>query len=147
MGTITRNFSYCEFEQSDYAYTHGIVNIISTMSVRGAIKELTTTILQPLRDAWGKPITISSGYRCEELNKAVGGSKTSAHMTGYAADIQCDAESDQDLFNAFAKNFLQEQGIPFDQCITEQAGETKWLHIGLYNNKGEQRRQMFEINA
>jgi len=125
MGTITKNFSYSEFEQSDYAYMHGIVNIISSMSIRDAIKELTTTILQPLRDAWGKPITISSGYRCPELNKAVRGSKTSAHMLGYAADLQCDAESDQDLFNAFVKGFLQEQKIPFDQCIVEQAGKTK----------------------
>lgn len=146
MGTITKNFSYAEFEQSAYAHTHGIINIIHTSAVRDAVKELTVTILQPLRDAWGKPLTISSGYRCPELNDAVGGSKTSAHLTGYAADIQVDSESDQDLFNVFAVQFLLNKRIPFDQCIMEKSGTTKWLHIGMYNNAHEQRRQTMTID-
>ena len=69
MGTISKNFSYHEFEASDTAYKKGICNVITSFEVRDAVKELTETILQPLRDAWGRPIAISSGWRCDELNR------------------------------------------------------------------------------
>lgn len=142
MGTITKNFSYAEFEKSDIAKARGICNIIHSIEVRDNIRELTEKILQPLRDAWGKPLTISSGYRCPELNNAVGGSKTSSHLLGYGADIQAD---NQDAFNAFAVDFLTKNNIAFDQCIIEKSGRTQWLHIGLRNINFQQRRQTFAI--
>ena len=55
MGTISKNFSYREFEESATAKAQGITNVISSFEVRDAIRELTNTVLQPLRDAWGLP--------------------------------------------------------------------------------------------
>ncbi|MCM1176571.1 MAG: D-Ala-D-Ala carboxypeptidase family metallohydrolase [Bacteroidales bacterium] len=89
MGTISRDFSYHEFEASDMADSNGIVNRIVSDEVRNSVKALVENVLQPLRDAWGKPLHISSGYRCQELNKAVGGVPSSQHVLGEAADISC----------------------------------------------------------
>ncbi|MGM9737540.1 MAG: D-Ala-D-Ala carboxypeptidase family metallohydrolase [Candidatus Cryptobacteroides sp.] len=139
MGTITANFSYWEFEQSEKADKKGICNVIRTFEVRDAVKELTEMILQPLRDAWGGPITISSGWRCEELNKEVGGSATSAHKTGYAADIVPN-KGDLESFFQFVKKWLTENKVKFDQCAIEgDKYGAVWVHIGLY---GPNRRQL-----
>lgn len=139
MGTISRNFSYREFERSETADKKGICNVIRTFEVRDAVKELVNEILQPLRDVWGRPITVSSGWRCDELNKAVGGSPTSAHVTGYAADIVPDTGG-VDAFFAFVKGWLLDTGTKFDQCALEWNPRTgaKWVHIGLKGPKGRQ---------
>ena len=89
MGTISENFSYREFERSDTAERKGITNVITTVEVRDSIKALVDEVLQPLRTAWGKPLSINSGYRCPELNREVGGVPTSQHVKGEAADIAC----------------------------------------------------------
>ena len=87
MGTISKNFDYREFEKSDTAARLHIVNCINEAEVRDNIKALVEDILQPLRDAWGGPLFINSGYRSKELNKAVGGVVTSQHCKGQAADV------------------------------------------------------------
>lgn len=89
MGTISKNFSYREFEESDIAKRKGITNVITTVQVRDSIKALVDNVLQPLRDAWGQSLIVNSGYRCPELNKAAGGVETSQHVKGEAADIHC----------------------------------------------------------
>lgn len=145
MGTITKDFSYREFEASATADRKDICNVIRTFEVRDAVKELTLTILQPLRDAWGGGIRITSGWRCEELNNAVLGSKTSAHLTGYAADIQ---PSDGRIgeFMDFAESWLKRTGVPFDQCIRETDNRgARWLHIGLKGPDGCQRGQFLTL--
>ena len=139
MGTISKNFSYSEFEASETADRKGISNVINTFEVRDAVKELTETILQPLRDAWGGPITISSGWRCDELNKEVGGSATSAHKTGYAADIVPN-KGDLETFFQFVKKWLVDNKVKFDQCAIESGRRgAVWVHIGMY---GPNRRQL-----
>lgn len=139
MGTITSNFSYREFEYSKKAEEKSICNVIRTFEVRDAVKELTETILQPLRDAWGGPITISSGWRCDELNKEVGGSATSAHKTGYAADIVPN-NGDLETFFQFVKKWLVDNKVKFDQCAIESDRRgAVWVHIGMY---GPNRRQL-----
>lgn len=87
MGTISKDFSYSEFEKSDTANRLHINNAITSFEVRDNIKALVENILQPLRDAWGGPLFINSGYRCLELNKAVGGVPTSQHCVGQACDV------------------------------------------------------------
>lgn len=87
MGTISKDFSYREFEASPTAERKGICNVITTAAVRDAVKELVERVLQPLRDRVGHPLRINSGYRCPELNRAVGGVATSQHVKGEAADI------------------------------------------------------------
>lgn len=89
MERISKDFKYSEFEASDTAKRLGIDNSIPDGDVRDNIKALVENVLQPLRDAWGGPLVINSGYRCLELNKAVGGVPTSQHVLGQAADVGC----------------------------------------------------------
>ena len=86
-GKISKNFTFAEFTKSDTAKRLHINNAITTWEVRDNIIALVEDVLQPLRDAWGGPLFINSGYRCLELNKAVGGVPTSQHVLGQAADV------------------------------------------------------------
>jgi hypothetical protein len=81
-----------------------------------------------LRDKYGKAIIVNSGYRCEALNKAVGGSKTSHHRYGLAADITAKSKTE----NKKLFNLAQELDLPFDQLIDEK--NYSWIHIS-YNQK------------
>lgn len=84
MSTISKDFSYSEFENSRVAKEKGICNVITSFEIRDAIKSLVDNVLQPLRDIAGVPLQINSGYRCGELNAAIGGVPTSQHMKGEA---------------------------------------------------------------
>lgn len=127
MGTISKNFSWKEFEASDTAKKHGIANAITDWDVRDNIMALVENLLQPLRDAWGKPLTINSGYRCAELNQKVGGVPTSQHCTGEAADVGC---SDPLELARLAVRL----GLPFDQLIVYPT----FVHFS-HKLEGEQR--------
>ena len=84
---ISKSFKWSEFTKSDTATRLHIQNEIVDWDVRDNIKALVEEVLQPLRDAWGGPLFINSGYRSPELNKAVGGVATSQHCKGQAADV------------------------------------------------------------
>ena len=130
MGTISKNFSYREFEESATAKAQGITNVISSFEVRDAIRELTNTVLQPLRDAWGLPLHVNSGYRCPKLNAAVGGASTSQHTKGEAADIK--AEHPVKL-----AQLAYDLGLPYDQMIIYPT----FVHFS-HKLKGTQRKQV-----
>jgi len=130
MGTISKNFSYREFEASETADRQGIINIINSAQVRDAIQALVLTVLQPLRDAWGQGLHVNSGYRCPALNAAVGGTVTSQHVKGEAADIKAPhpiklAQLAYDL------------GLPYDQMIIYPT----FVHFS-HKLSGTQRRQI-----
>lgn len=110
MGTISKNFSYKEFEESETAVRKGIANVINTTEIRDSVKALVLNVLQPLRDAWSKPLHINSGYRCPALNEAVGGVATSAHLYGQAADVACDNPYE-------LASLAKELNLPYDQMI------------------------------
>lgn len=135
---MSKNFSLREFLVSDTASREGIDNTPS-LEVVSHLEEL-ADFLQGLRDAWGKPIRVTSGYRCPELNKAVGGVKNSAHLFGYGADIVSDDFSD---FTKFALAWIKSKD--FDQFLIEKSGSTRWLHISIRNSNGEQRHQIKSI--
>ena len=86
---------------------------------------LVNNILDPLREAWGAPIIIGSGYRCPELNKLVGGVKNSQHMTGEAADIKTVSDTKED--NKKLYELIKELNLPVDQCINEYY--YYWIHV------------------
>lgn len=106
---LTKNFKLSEFERSQTAENNGIDNTIPEWAVSN-IKLLCERLLQPVRDLYGKPMRVGSGYRCKELNEKVKGSKTSDHMKGKAADIHC--ESPKKLLEV-----LLDSGLDFDQAI------------------------------
>lgn len=131
-GKISRNFTFEEFTKSDVARRFHINNAITSWEVRDNIIALVENVLQPLRDAWGEPLFINSGYRCPELNShsLVGGSKTSQHVTGQAADV---ASSDPYGLAKMAKKMK----LPYDQCIVYPT----FTHFSFRAN-GENRNQI-----
>lgn len=136
----TKNFTQKEFEYSDTAKQYNINNKLPKEYEHYA--QETLTFLQGIRDAWGSGIRINSGYRSKELNDKIGGSKTSAHLIGYAADIY-PVNNKWDEFLKFIKDYLKDK--VFDQCIIEKSGSSKWIHIGLKNLKIQQRKMIFNI--
>ena len=141
---LSKNFTLGEFIASDTAKKLGIDNN-PTLADIYHMEELCFYVLQPIRDAWGKPIKITSGFRSWALNKAVGGSQTSVHPRGWAADIR-PASGSYKEFEEFVVKFLKEHPeIKFDQVIRETSGRSKWLHIGYKNSVGRQRRMIFDI--
>ena len=92
------------------------------------LEKLVEFILDPLREKYGKPIHVNSGYRCPALNKAVNGSKTSQHMSGLAADITAGSVAK----NKILFNLVQELNLPFDQLIDEK--NFRWVHVS-YSDK------------
>lgn len=118
-------FSFQEFERSDTAYRHGIDNTMPEAAKKN-VAVLVDKVLDPLREAWGKPITVTSGYRCAALNKAVGGVPTSMHLTGNAADITTGNEVD----NRKLYQLVQELNLPYFELIGKKYG-FKWLHVSF----------------
>ena len=117
MGTISKNFSYREFEKSETADRLGLCNVITTVRVRDAVRALTLSILQPLRDFLALAVLISSGFRCRELNIAVGGVDTSQHTKGEAADIYVLLEDGSRMPSVELARIIIQLGLPFDQLI------------------------------
>ena len=126
-------FALKEFVKSNTAARLGINNNPSE-DVKKNIELLVEKILDPLREKFGKPIIVTSGYRCKELNKAVGGAAKSQHMSGEAADIRTVEDSksaNKELFN-----LIIELGLPFDQLINEH--DYDWVHVSY----GKRNRRM-----
>ena len=117
-------FSFHEFERSDTAYRHGIDNTLPD-KLKGNVAVLVDKVLDPLREAWGKPIAVTSGYRCAALNKAVGGSATSHHCKGMAADLTTgNRVENRKLFQ-----LIMDLKLPFTQLIDEK--NFQWVHVSL----------------
>lgn len=140
-----RYFNLKELCASDVATKKKIDNF-PTFQVAEHLAELTETILEPLRAAWGGPIKVTSGYRCDALNKAVGGVANSVHRLGYAADLQ-PGNGKIDAFIKFTKEWLLKSGTKFDQLLLESKGATRWIHIGLYSSTGSQRGETKKIDV
>jgi len=113
-------FSLEEFTVSQTATRRGIDNTPDNRVV-DELRRLVHHILDPLRDITKSPITVSSGYRSPELNKAIGGSSTSQHCFGQAADINCPVIGPERLFN-----LIKGSKLPFDQLINEYGS---WVHV------------------
>lgn len=130
-GRISANFTFAEFTKSDTAKRLHINNAITSWEVRDNIIALVEDVLQPLRDAWGGPLFINSGYRCPELNEAVGGVPTSQHVKGQAADVGVTDPL------ALAKLAIKKK-INFDQMIVYPS----FVHFS-YKKDGENRGEVF----
>lgn len=131
-----KHFSLHEFTRSDTAQRNAIDNTPPTGAIDN-LSALVDNVLDPLREAWGAPIDVTSGYRCPRLNKAVGGSPTSQHMTGQAADITAGSPVD----NRRLFQMILDLGLPFDQLIDERG--FSWIHVS-YRADGHNRRQIFK---
>lgn len=126
-------FTLKEMTKSDTAIRRRISNVPNEQEKQN-IYQLVEKILDPLREAYGKPIIVSSGFRCEKLNTAVRGSKTSQHKTGQAADIRSLEDTREENKKLF--DLIKKLNLPFDQLINEY--DYDWVHVSYSDRNRKQ---------
>ena len=133
---ISEHLSLSEVIRSESAKRNGISNMPTPEHIEN-FKILATKVFEPIREHFGVPIRISSGYRSKELNKCVGGSTTSQHSSGEAIDI------DQDYTTITNKQVFEyiRDNLTFDQLINEL--DYSWVHVS-YKANGKQRGEVLE---
>lgn len=129
-----KHFSLTELTRSSTAKRLGIDNTPDADAVK-RLEALVANVLDPLREAYGKPIKVTSGYRCPKLNRAVGGTASSQHLKGEAADITAGSPSE----NLYIYNLLK--NLPIDQAINERKGS--WIHVSYSSRRC--RRQFLSL--
>lgn len=126
---LTKNFTLKEMYESTTAIRLGIDNTPSDIVIK-MLLHLCKKVLQPLREHIGESIKVSSGYRSTDLNKKIGGSKSSQHCLGQAADIRC-GERTAELYYYIKNNLI------FDQIIWEFGNDDNpdWVHVSYSTTK------------
>jgi hypothetical protein len=146
---LSKNLSLAEVTRSETAKRKGISNMPTPEHLEN-FKKLAEKVFQPIREHFGVPIHISSGYRSAALNKAIGGAgktvngvyiPSSQHCTGEAIDIDMDGTS---VTNAAIFNYIKDN-LEFDQLIWEFGTDTNpdWVHVS-YESTGKQRKQILK---
>lgn len=139
---ITQNFTLAELTRSQKANKlkiHNHPNEIALSNLTIATKAL----WQPVRDILGVPMIITSGYRSPTLNRAIGGSTTSAHCHGLAIDFIAPKFGNTRKIARYLVAQLHERGIKFDQLILEfPDSPNSWIHLGYKHPNGQQRGQV-----
>lgn len=130
-------FTFFELEFSQKAFERRIKNE-PTPAVEDNLRLLVERLLDPLRERYGKPVVVDSGFRNAQVNKLVGGVANSQHLTGCAADLQTGSR----LENQHLARLLAQSGLPFDQLIDEH--DYGWVHVS-YNPSGYQRCEILRI--
>lgn len=134
---LSEHFELMEFVRSNKA-TELLIDNTPPKNVIDWLKYGCEYILEPFRVELGKPVTITSGYRCPELNKAIGGVSNSQHMLGQAADIAVTSEADgMQKFNILKQNKF------VDQLLFEHSKHSIWLHVSW----SDKPRQIFRQNC
>lgn len=136
---ISKNFTLDELLASATAKQQHIINAPGIEEVCN-LCALVHHVLQPLRDAMGESIKIGSGYRCPQLNKAVGGVSTSQHMKGEAADLCIDGDMKK------GKRWFEwiKKHCKFDQLIWEHNSKGNyWVHVS-FRADGKNRQQVID---
>ncbi len=134
---LSKNLSLAEVFKSATATRRGINNYTEDKTVLDNLKLLADNIFQPIRDHFNKPIFVVSGYRCELLNRAVGGATSSQHKLGQAIDIDQDGRSK--ITNAEVFNYIKDN-LEFDQLIWEFGTDENpdWVHVSYSNRHRKQ---------
>ena len=137
---LSKNFILEELIHSNTAERMGIDNVPKDEKVVENLRSLCLEVLQPLRDYVGAPVYINSGYRCPELNMAVGGVKNSQHCRGEAADIRIVSPKQGREWAAWI-----EDNCRFDQMLLERnKNGAVWLHVSCKRDASKN-RQSFKI--
>ena len=137
---LTPHFSLEELIRSETAARLNLNNQPSEKVVAN-LKWLAVKILEPIRSKVG-PLVVTSGYRSVAVNASIGGSETSQHCEGKAADIVLPGKSAEALFKTIIKNTK----VPFDQLILEFASAPSggWVHVSYDRDKAKQRGSILE---
>lgn len=139
----SKYFTMYEMTYSDTAYKLKLDNTPDEESEQNLIQLM--EVLDDIREKWGGPIRVTSGFRAPQVNAAVGGSKTSAHLRGFAADLRPYNNKFKD-FQTFIKNWAKTGD--YDQILLERNSQgMEWVHIGLFNSKNQQRHQVKNLEV
>jgi zinc D-Ala-D-Ala carboxypeptidase len=135
---LSKSFTLNELIKSQEATRLGIDNTPSDEHILN-LKILCENILQPIRDFYGMPLSVSSGYRSAELCEAVGSSSKSQHTKGQAADFEIFGMANKDLADWIVQN------LDYDQCILEfwnpDDPNSGWVHCS-YNDSGNRKQYL-----
>lgn len=134
-------FIFNEFFDSDVADAAGIVNYPAPeieSFIRMNIMALVDQVLDPIRERWGEPVRITSGYRCEALNDLVGGKESSLHLTGRAADFTIDGLTPSE-YRRLA--FWCAAHLDFDQMIVY--AKRRFIHVSYMSPKSNRHEVLF----
>lgn len=139
---LSEHLSLAEVTRSETAKRNGVSNMPTEAHIAN-FKLLAEKVFEPIRMHFGKPIHISSGYRSDALNKAVGGSSSSQHCKGEAIDIDMDGSA-HGITNKMVFDFIK-ANIEFDQMIWEFGTDANpdWVHVS-YASTGKQRKQILK---
>ena len=137
---LSEHLELAEVIRSESAKRRGITNMPTEQHIAN-LKKLAENVFEPIRANFRQPIRISSGYRSQSLNAAIGGATNSQHSTGEAIDIDMEGTkiSNKEIFN-----FIKEK-LNFDQLIYEfgNNNEPDWVHVS-YKANGQQRKQVLK---
>ena len=135
---LSKNFTLNELTKSQEAIRLGIDNIPNEEHIKN-LKILCEKILQPIRDFYGMPVSISSGYRSVALCEAIGSSSKSQHTKGQAADFEVFGITNKQLADFVVQN------LDYDQCILEfwnpNEPNSGWVHCS-YNSAGNRKQYL-----
>lgn len=136
---LSSNFTLKEFTRSQFATRHGIDNTPKSNHIEN-LRRLCDKVLQPARNALGA-LDVTSGFRCDRLNTAIGGSSSSQHRLGEAADVE---PNRPDVSNLELAHWIVEN-VQFDQLILEyydpkEGPHSGWVHVSY--REGDNRKQL-----
>ena len=137
MNKISKHISYKEATRSTTALRLGIENVPNEYELQN-MEMVAKHIFEPLRQAIDAPIKINSFFRCEELNKAIGGSSRSQHCQGRAIDID-------DVYGYVSNSYMYyyiKDNLDFDQLIWEFGTDTEpdWVHVSYVDGDSNRKR-------
>ena len=141
---LSEHLDLSEVIRSDSAKRNGISNMPTEEHIANFML-LAEKIFEPIREHFGVPIRISSGYRSKELNAKIGGSASSQHCKGQAVDIDMDGTL---LTNKQVFDYIKDN-LPFDQLIWEFGNEDNpdWVHVSYVPNGRKQILKAFKMNG
>jgi Uncharacterized protein conserved in bacteria len=138
---LSKNFSYDELVYSATAERLKLDNTPNEKEIE-FLRKLANEVLQPIRDKWGRPIVVTSGFRSEKVNNAVGGVKNSQHRLGQAADLKIGSKSQNKALFNFIADMVKKGEIRVGQLIDEYG--YSWIHVSL-PREGKVNNQLLHI--
>lgn len=128
MTQLTKNFSLAEMVKSETALRHGMDNTPGEEEKENLLR-LAANVLQPIRDHYQRGVKVNSGYRSPDVNAKVGGSRTSDHTRGMAADIEIPGVPNADLASWIKENLSYTQLIL--EFYTPGVPDSGWVHVSF----------------
>lgn len=139
---LSKHLALAEITRSESAKRLGIKNMPTPQHIEN-FKKLAENVFEPIREHFKHPIYISSGYRSQALNAAIGGSLSSQHCKGEALDLDMDGT---EVTNKQIFDYIKDH-IPFDQMIWEFGNKNNpdWVHVS-YSSSGKQRGEILRAS-